>query len=323
MAAERQAAAGRGEDGGAAGTVRIGPPVHERGAIVFGEYDQVELDACYDQRVYAPLGEQIIRRLVAESEAARLRLGEPERLRYGASEREGIDLYRTARPNAPIFLFIHGGAWRVGAARNCAYPAELFVTAGAHYLAADFALIDEVGGDLGAMARQVRAAVAWTWRNAAAFGGDPTRLYLGGHSSGGHLAAVALTTDWEAEFGVPPDIVKGGLCMSGMYDLAPVRLSYRSSYVKFTDAVEEALSPLRHIAQVRAPLTVTYGENETPEFQRQGRDFAAALKAAGKPVELIVAPHSNHFEMSASLASPFGTNGRAALAMMGLSLRGG
>lgn len=320
MAAERQGTV-QGEDGAAASRIRIGLPGHERGAVVFGEYDQVELDACYDQRVYAPLADEVLQRLAAQSEQVRARLGAPERLQYGASEREGIDLYRTARPNAPIFVFIHGGAWRVGSAKNYAYPAELFVTAGAHYLAVDFAAIEEVGGDLGAMARQVRAAIAWTYRNAARFGGDPARLYLGGHSSGGHLCAVALATDWQVEFGLPPDIVKGGLCMSGMYDLAAVRLSYRSSYVKFTDAMEDAMSPERHVDLVRAPVTVTYGENETPEFQRQARDFAAALTAAGKPVELIAAPHANHFEMSESLASPFGTNGRAALAMMGLSLR--
>jgi arylformamidase len=104
-----------------------------------------------------------------------------------------------------------------------------------------------------------------------------------------------------------------------MYDLKPVRLSKRSSYVKFTDEMEHAMSSQRHIDKLRAPITVTYGTNETPEFQRQSRDFAAAVKAASKPVELIEAPDYNHFEICESLGNPYGPNGRAALKLMKLA----
>jgi arylformamidase len=104
-----------------------------------------------------------------------------------------------------------------------------------------------------------------------------------------------------------------------MYDLKPVRLSARSKYVKFTDEIEQAMSPQRHLDLLRAPVIVTYGTYETPEFQRQSRDFAAAVKAVGKPVELIVAENYNHFDIEESLANPYGPNGRAALALMKLS----
>jgi len=179
--------------------------------------------------------------------------------------------------------------------------------------------VKQANGDLGVMADQVRRAIAWVYKNADKFGGDRNRLYVGGHSSGGHLCGVALVTDWEKEFSVPADMVKGGLCMSGMYDLKPARLSKRSSYVKFTDAMEEAMSSQRHLGLLRAPIVATYGTNETPEFQRQNRDFVAAVKAAGKPAELIEAKNYNHFEMCESLANPYGPNGRAALALMKLS----
>jgi len=169
------------------------------------------------------------------------------------------------------------------------------------------------------MADQVRRGIAWTYKNASSFGGDPSRFYIGGHSSGGHLCGVALVTDWEKSFGLPPDFVKGGLCMSGMYDMKPVRLSKRSSYVKFDDGMEQAMSSQRHLDLLRAPVVVTYGTDETPEFQRQNRDFAAAVKSAGKKIELIEAPNYNHFEMVESLSNPYGPNGRAALALMQLS----
>jgi arylformamidase len=126
-----------------------------------------------------------------------------------------------------------------------------------------------------------------------------------------------LTTDWPADFGLPGDVISGGICISGMYDLAAVRLSARNAYVSLDDATEAALSPQRRLQHLRAPLIVGYGTFETPEFQRQGRDFAAAAKSQGKPVELLVGDYA-HMEMAESLANPYGLMGRAALAQMRL-----
>jgi arylformamidase len=280
--------------------------------------DQIELDAAYDQSFYAPV-RQALARFISDSELTRQRLGPPRREAYGPTEIEKLDIYRTKRTNAPIFLFIHGGAWLGGPAKNRAFLAEMFVNAGAHFVSPDFVRVDAANGDLRVMAEQVRRAITWTYKNATIFGGDPNRLYIGGHSSGGHLSAVSLVTDWKKDFGLPEDIVKGGLCMSGMYDMKAVRLSKRNTYVKFTDDVEQAMSPQRYIALLRAPVIVTYGGNETPEFQRQARDFAAAVESAGKAVELIEAANYNHVEMEESLGNPYGHNGRAALALMKLS----
>ena len=298
---------------------RVGPPPHHKGPLVFMDYDQVELDASYDQVQYEPLIARVSKRLASNSEAMRARIGAPQRAAYGPTEIEKLDIYRTSRPNAPVFVFIHGGNWQSGAAKDYAFPAEMFVNAGAHYVALDFANIKQAGGDLGVMAAQVRRGIAWVCKNASTFGGDPDRIFIGGHSSGGHLCGVALVTDWQKDFGLPDNAVKGGLCMSGMYDMTPVRLSWRRSYVSFTDPMADAMSSQRHIDKLRAPVIVTYGGFETPDFQRQSRDFAAAVKAAGKPVQLIEAPNYAHLEMAESLGNPYGPNGRAALALMKLA----
>jgi len=298
---------------------RIGPVPHHKGPLVFMDYDQVELDASYDQVQYEPTIRRVSQRLASTSEAMRARIGAPQREAYGPSEIEKLDIYRTKAANAPVFVFIHGGNWQLGAAKDYGYPAEMFVAAGAHYVALDFNNVNETGGDLGVMAAQVRRGIAWVCKNAASFGGDPERVYIGGHSSGGHLCGVALVTDWQKEFGLPENVIKGGLCMSGMYEMTPVRLSWRRGYVKFTDAMAEAMSAQRHIDKLRAPIVVTYGTFETPDFQRQSRDFAAAVKAAGKPVQVIEAPNYAHLEMCESLGHPYGPNGRAALAMMKLA----
>jgi arylformamidase len=281
--------------------------------------DQKELDDAYDQQVYAPNREQIQLRMARNSELARARLGEPLRFAYGSKPVEGLDVYKTAAPNAPIAIYTHGGAWRSGSAANCGFIAETFVHAGANLVVLDFNNVTETGGDLMPMMDQVRRAVVWVYHNADKFGGDPERLYVVGHSSGAHLTGNLLTTDWQKEFGLDPTFIKGGAIASGMYDLKPVRLSKRSEYVKFSDQVEDALSSQRHLGNLTAPVTVLFGTYETPEFQRQNREFAAAVKATGKPVRLIACDGYNHFEVMETLANPYGLFGRAALAQMSLA----
>jgi arylformamidase len=286
-------------------------------APVFLDYDQAALDRAYDQAHWAPNMQAVLERRAAAADAVRARLGEPRRLAYGPTAIEQLDVFTTAQPAAPVMVFLHGGAWRNGDARSQAYPAETFVQAGAHWVVPDFATVMDVGLD--GMVAQVRRAVAWVARHAVDFGGDPGRIYVGGHSSGGHLAGNVLVTDWARDFGLPADLVKGALLVSGMYDLRAVRLSARSSYVKFDDRIEHELSPLRHLDRLRAPVVVAYGEHDSPEFQRQSRELAAALEGTGRLRALLVGQGLNHFEMPETLARADGLLGRAALALMGLA----
>jgi arylformamidase len=299
-----------------------GGSMADKGPLVFLDYDQAALDAAYDQAAYAPNREQLIRRRIRDSELTRSRVGEPERFAYGSTEIEHLDVYRAGRSAAPMFIFIHGGAWRSGRSKDFATPAEMFLAAGANYVVPDFDWVQNVGGSLMVLADQVCRAIAWVYENAARFDADPNRLFVGGQSSGGHLAAVALTTDWRRDFDLPMHIIKGGMCISGMYDLAPVRLSARSNYVEFDDATVATLSPIRHLDRLLAPLIVAYGTCETPEFQRQNREFADAVEATGKSVRLLVGEDYNHFELPETLGNPYGLLGRAALELMGLRAAG-
>jgi arylformamidase len=303
--------------GGAAAALAA-PRALAQGPKVFLDYDQTALDAAYDQSKYAPNLQQVLHRYATNSELARARLGAPRRLAYGAHSIEQLDIYRTDRANAPIHVFIHGGAWRTGAAKDYAFPAEMFVRAGAHYVVPDFAWVQDTGGSLLAIADQIRRALAWVARNAQTFGGDANRIYVSGHSSGAHQAGVLAVTDWKREFGLPPDVVKGYVLISGMYDLVPVSLSARGAYVKFNEQTLAELSAMRHLDKIVASIVVVYGTLETPEFQRQSREFAAALKNAGKAIELLVADGYNHFEVMETLANPFQFAGRAALEQMRL-----
>ncbi len=297
----------------------------KKGPIVWLDMDQRELDDAYDQFVYAPNRDQLTKRRVINSAAARARIGDPLRFAYGQTPAEGLDVFRPIQASgagkaatAPVAIFVHGGAWRAGSASDYSFVAEPLVRAGGAVVVLDFTTVDETGGSLFPMVEQVRRAIGWVYRNADKFGADRERLHLISHSSGSHLAGCAVTHDWSRD-GLPRDIIRSATLSSGMYDLKPVRLSKRSAYVKFTDAMEHELSAIRHLDRLATPLIVSYGTYETPEFQRQTRDFAAAVIAIGKPVELLVGEGYNHFEMLETLANPYGLLGRAVLAQMGLS----
>jgi arylformamidase len=288
-----------------------------KGPLVWLDMDQQALDDAYDQLVYAPNRDQVHKRNMFNSDRVRARLGAPKRLAYGSKPVEQLDLFATDKPNAPINVFIHGGAWRARTVKDYAFMAEMFVRAGAHWVGLDFDGVEGTNGDLLPMADQVRRAVAWVHKNAKSFGGDPNRIYISGQSSGAHLAANVATTDWK-DYGVPPDVVKGALLCSGMYELKPVRLSKRSQYVAFTDETEEKLSSQRHLDRLGCPVIVAYGTFETPEFQRQNREFAEAVKKAGKPVTLLVAEGYNHFEIAEAIANPLSLLGAEVLKQMKL-----
>jgi len=288
------------------------------GPLVFLDMDQQALDEAYDQEIWAPNRALIVERRKAASERARAILGMPRRVAYGPDEHEGLDIFDCGIKGAPVNVFVHGGAWRRNVAADYAVQAEAVVRAGAHSVIIDFVNVDQAGGDLFPMYQQVRRALAWVYKNAESFGGDHNRIYISAHSSGSHLSGVVLTRGWKEE-GLPPDFCKGAVLLSGMYDLAPVALSKRSSYVNFTGAMIEQLSGGRFIGDLRTPLVLAIGTCETPEFQRQSRDFAAAVAAAGKQAELIVGTGYNHFELLETLANPYGLTGRAMLAQMQLA----
>ena len=286
---------------------------------VWLDLDQAALDRAYDQAQHAPNMQQVLKRYELASERTRGRLGAPSRHRYGPTEAEALDCFRPRSHSAsqgllPALLFVHGGAWRGGLARNYAFIADPFVAHSCAVLIPDFAPVTELDGDLGRMTDQIRRAIAWVLANAEALGIDPARIHLFGHSSGGHLSAAALHTNWASEFSLRTHSPVASLTVcSGIYELQPVRLSARSNYVRLSEDQVNALSPIRHVAALTTPLTVAWGSLESPEFQRQANDYAAAAEAAGRAVTRCVVEGCNHFEILETLASPYGVLGQMLL----------
>jgi arylformamidase len=258
---------------------------------VFLDYDQKALDDQYEQRVWVPNAEEIILRYGQASDRARAKLGEPRTEKYGPTAPETLDIYGTGKK---AFVFVHGGAWRRGRSREQAFAAGPVVAAGASYVALNFENLPAV--TLPEMAAQVCRGIAWVEKNLS------KDVVLCGHSSGAHLSAHALT-----QFG----FIRKALLISGVYDLLPVRLSARNSYVRLDERLEQEYSPIRHVAAIRCPVTVAWGDGEAAEFVRQSKALAAALKC-----ETLEGKGLNHFDILETMADPRAPLGRAALNML-------
>lgn len=282
-------------------------------ANVFLNYDQQALDDAYDQAKWAPNAKDVIARYSTDSAAVRKKYP-PKTERFGPTEVETLDIFAPqGAKDLPVMVFVHGGAWRILTKDDASAPAPTFVENGCIYVALNFATIPAVR--LPDMAQQCRAALVWLSKNIARFGGDPNRIFISGHSSGGHLCGVLATTDW-TKHGGPTNLLKGSIAMSGMYDLYPVMLSQRSSYVKLSPEEVGALSPMRHLSQVTFPVIVVYGDKETPEFQRQSRDFSTALAGMGRLSSTLVLSGKNHFEVPEELNTAGTDLSKAVLKLM-------
>lgn len=279
---------------------------------VFLDYTQETLDKVYDQGPWAPNAPEVIDRYNTISAKVR-ETYVPQTEKYGPSDAETLDIFAPAgASNLPVMIFVHGGTWRLLSSAEAAHPAPTFVDNNCIYVALNFNNIPAVR--LPDMADECRRAVAWVAENIARYGGDPNRIFVSGHSSGGHLAGVLLTTDWPS-MGLPADVIKGGVVMSGMFDLYPVMLSSRRNYVDISEAEIAALSPMRHLDKVASDIIVVYGANESPEFQRQSAEFADALAGMGR-LSARYKLEANHFEVPESLNTADSDVSRAVLQMM-------
>lgn len=285
---------------------------------IYLDYTEGALDSAYNQVHWAPNYKLVFAQLKSLKELSQSNIGNPERIQYGSAASAQLDLYAPNRQNAPIHIHIHGGAWRNGnGSGEQAYNGRKFIELGAMYIAPDYELVTDSSLSLYPMVHQLRNAVVWTYQNATRFGGDIDKIYLSGHSAGGHLGGVLITTDW-TEYGLPADVIKGAFLSSGIYDLYPVSLSSRNEYVEFTDKMVEDLSPINHIDKIITPIILAYGTEESPEFKRQSQAFAEALKKQSKEVELYVLKGYNHFEIMIALGNPFDVPGELMIKQMNI-----
>lgn len=284
---------------------------------VFGTYDQKALDAQYNLRAQVPTHQAFFDQWLVDSAAAAEQLAPVRDIRYGAGDQQLLDLFVPEGDGPfPIMLFIHGGYWQALSKDYTLFPAPGFVANGIAYASIGYDLCPDVSLD--ALVEEVRGAVEWVHHHARDHRLDRRRVYVGGHSAGGHLTAMMLSTDWTRR-GLPFDIVKGGCSISGLYELEPLRLSYQNEVLRLTPEAVARLSPRNVMPAQSGPLILTVGSNETDEFQRQQADFASDWRLRGLPLVVVDSPGVNHFEILDAFKEPDSSLMRAVRGMVGIS----
>lgn len=276
---------------------------------VFSDYNQVDLDAEYDNRAKVPDASEILLKLSKLSADMRNSVTADLDISFGASVEENLDVFPSLIPGpnpAPIQFFIHGGYWKMMSKDDSSYVAGAFGSQGCVTIVVNYALIPNVG--MRELVRQCRAGLAWTYRNAASFGGDPDRIFVSGHSAGGHLVGMLMATDW-ADFdshlpSLPGDLIKGGCGISGLYDLEPIRLCYLNEELNLSKADVDENSPVLLRPNGTGSLILFVGGTEGAEFLRQSEDLANAWRKYGIDVEVIIQPQQNHFSIIEQLGAP-------------------
>jgi len=278
-------------------------------------HDNQWFERQYDARGAVPEHTTIIARWAEDSR--RVRLADPCYLdvAYGTTAAETLDVFPSHGASRALLVFIHGGYWRALDKSYCSFIARPFTRAGVTVAVANYALCPQVTLEI--IVRQMLAAHAWLWRNAARFGTDPARIHTSGHSAGGHLAAMMAACDWpHHEPDLPPDLIRGALCLSGIYDVGPLRRTRLNDDLRLDANAAAVLSPLTYTPRRAVPVRTAVGGRESEEFQRQNRLVAERWPHCY--VGDLSPAECNHFTIVDALADPGSALHRGALTMMGL-----
>jgi arylformamidase len=267
--------------------------------------DRSQLDAAYNNTAAVPERDAIFADWAARSATVRREHAGHLDLTYGDSPRERLDLFLAANPKAPTLAFIHGGYWQMNDKESFAFFAEGLLPLEINLAVVEYTLAP--AARLDRIVAEVRRSVQWLAAHLGKYGADPNRLYVAGHSAGGHLTAMAM----------PLHGVRGGIAISGIFDLEPIRLNYLNEKLGLDTAEAERNSPVRHLAVTAGELIVAYGVRESPELRRQSIEYARAWTKRGLPGRLLPVDGADHFTILDALARPEGVLTRALLTMLG------
>ncbi len=275
--------------------------------MLYRGMDRAALDAAYNNT--AAVGQARRDEHVAgwSTRSDALRRARPGRidLRYGDGARQRLDFFGCGTPAAPTLVYVHGGYWQTNDKEPYAFLGEGLLPAGFNLALVEYTLAP--AARLDRIVAEVRAAAGWVIDHAKELGGDPGRVLVAGHSAGGHLTAMAMDDTR----------VAGGVAISGIYDLEPIRLSYLNEKLGLDPAEAARNSPIIHLPPRAAPLVVTVGLGELPELIRQSEEYAAAWRDQGLPGRYLPLPGHDHFSILEELARPGGTILEALTALAG------
>jgi len=256
---------------------------------------QEEIDQEYNPRFIVENTDELIQSYFTESQRVLRKYSNRSAVAYGPTPSETLDIFPAEKLCSPIHIFFHGGYWHSLTSRDFAFVAEGLVRNGITAVLVNYALCPSVNID--EIVSQSRAAVAWTYPNAEDFDGNPERISVSGHSAGGHLTGMLLSTDWGKNYGLPPNLIKGFLPVSGLFDLKPFPFSWLQPKLLLTSEQVLRNSPV-FLKPVYTPhVMVAVGADESHEFHRQSKNYTIFLQNHGVPAEYLSMPGKNHFNI--------------------------
>ena len=270
--------------------------------------DAAELERQYNARATVPDITPFIERYRALSEQMLASLPCERNLAYGPGEAERLDLFPVhGGSDAPLFVYIHGGYWRILSKEEGSFMAGNFTAQGIAVASLDYALAPKAR--LEDIVAQCRRALVWLHRRGY------RRIVVGGSSAGGHLAAMVIAQDWQLGAGLPEGVIAGGIPVSGLFDLEPVQATLPNEWLALDVARARALSPLHRLPPIGTRLCVAAAALDTDEFRRQSRQYAAACASHGCPTTGIEIAGRNHFDVVLDWTDPDSELSRAAFAL--------
>ena len=278
-------------------------------------FRQDEMEFQYNPRVSVPEFPELARIRSAQARKVRDSAKSWLNVPYGSSPRELLDIYAADKQGGPVLVYIHGGYWRSGSKEDNCNFVPTFTKRGATVVLVEYDLCPEV--TVADIVRQTRSAIAWVYKNIVRYGANPSKVFVAGHSAGGHLTAMALAHDWAKE-GVPADLIKGAVATSGVYDLDMVMEISVQEQVRMTPEIAKQNNPLLQPPRVKCPLVVAVGGAEPKGWQQMSEDYFNYCKQHGMPVEYLIEPDANHYTMSEHLLDDARPLTRAMIKQMGL-----
>jgi arylformamidase len=268
--------------------------------LIYKQYDQAALDRQYNNRLQVPDFATHLDRWESLSRQTEKDYKVAVDISYGKLLRQKLDIYPSLHPRSRTLIFIHGGYWQKFDKANFQFIAKAFYTHNITTVIINYPLgpsapVDEI-------VASCIDAVRWLYNNVEAYNGDPTQLYIAGHSAGAQLAAMVLATNWK-QFDLAGDVIKGACVISGIFNLIPIRLSYLNQSLRMDTTAALRNSPVQLVPSVLCPLTIVVGSNETDEFLDQSRELYNCWKE-NIPAEIMELPGLNHFSILETVLDP-------------------
>ncbi len=278
-----------------------------------------DLEGQYIARLNVPNADEYVERSAQRSARVRKKLKCHFGVPYGDTSGQKLDIFPAKRKGAPVHVFIHGGYWRNPGITKDTYShvAAPMVAAGAAVVLPDYDLCPVVS--ITEIVRQTRRAIVWVYRNIAKYNGDPKRIYVSGHSAGGHLTGMMTATDWSKEGRLPKGLIKGTAALSGLFDIEPHRrLESFQRDLRITAAEVKTMSPMHLPPIAKGPAIVALGGDETHLWHWQSLAYAAHLRKNRIDAEFIATPGDHHFDITDRLGNTRDPLTKALIAQMGL-----